>query len=308
MHIQTLNKWRHSHQFHRSDERAEKNTRRVILITIVMMLAEIIAGTAFGSMALLADGWHMGTHAIALGITAFAYSYARRNADNPRYSFGTGKVGILGGYTSAVVLAVVAFLMAAESVKRIFSPIEIKFNEAILVALLGLIVNIISAYLLKGGNAYASREHHHDHNLKAAYFHVLADTLTSVLAVIALLAGKTFGWVRMDPFMGIVGAVLIFRWAYGLLRDSGRILLDRGMKNKKTTEIQIKIESDADNRVCDLHIWPLGANRYAAIISIVTHFPKPPEHYKTLLAEYDELEHITIEVNKADSKSCVIQP
>ena len=310
MHIHTLHKWQHAHQFHVDDGHAERNTKRVILLTVVMMVAEIIAGLVFGSMALLADGWHMGTHAIALGITAFAYYYARRNADNPRYSFGTGKVGVLGGFASAVVLAVVAFLMVVESAKRLIFPVEILFNEAIFVAVLGLIVNIISAYMLQGGHSH-SHEHdpdqgrHRDHNLRSAYFHVLADALTSLLAIIALFAGKTFGWIWMDPFMGIVGAILIARWAHGLLRDSGKILLDRGMKLEKMEGILTTIESDSDNRVCDFHIWPLGSGRYAAILSIVTHFPKPPEHYKSLLAGYDELEHLTIEVNEAESSPCL---
>lgn len=312
MHIHNLHKWQHSHHFQVDNGHAERNTRRVILLTVLMMFAEIAAGIAFGSMALLADGWHMGTHAIALGITVFAYHYARRHADNPRYSFGTGKVGVLGGFTSAVILAVVAFLMVLESGKRLIFPVQIQFNEAIAVAVLGLIINIISAFLLQGGHRHAHKHegnhaHPHDHNLKAAYLHVLADALTSLLAIIALLTGKAFGWVWMDPVMGIVGALLIARWSYGLLRETGNILLDGGVKKDKVKAIRSIIETNSDNRVSDLHIWPLGSHSFAAAISIVTHFPKPPEYYKELLNGFDELKHVTIEVNEVDGDPCLTE-
>ncbi len=313
MHIYNLHQWRHSHHFHVDDGYAERNTRRVILLTVSMMLIEITAGIAFGSMALLADGWHMGTHAIALGITAFAYFYARRHADNPQYSFGTGKVGVLGGFTSAVVLAMVAFIMVVESFKRFLFPVEIQFNQAIVVAAIGLIVNIISAYLLQGRHNHAHGHgadnlHKHDHNLRAAYLHVMADALTSLLAIVALFTGKAFGWVWMDPFMGIVGALLIARWSYGLLRDTGRILLDIGVKQEKMKGILSKIESDSDSRVSDIHIWPLGDNGFAVIISIVTHYPKPPEYYKGLLGGFKELKHVTVEVNEVGGDPCMVQP
>ncbi|MFC1824474.1 CDF family Co(II)/Ni(II) efflux transporter DmeF [Thermodesulfobacteriota bacterium] len=313
MHIYNLHQWKHSHSFHIDDGEGERNTRRVILLTVSMMVIEIIAGFVFGSMALLADGWHMGTHAFALGITAFAYAYARRHADNPRYSFGTGKVGVLGGFVSAILLAVVAFLMALESFKRFFFPINIQFNEAIAVAFLGLAVNMISAFLLQGGHRHthdpaAKGQHHHDHNLRAAYLHVLADALTSLLAIIALFTGKVFGWVWMDPMMGIVGAVLITRWAYGLLRDTSKILLDVGVRQETVNAILTTVESDSDNRVADIHIWPLGSEQFAAIISIVTHYPKSPEHYKDLLAGFSELKHLTVEVNDVDSDPCLETP
>jgi cation diffusion facilitator family transporter len=277
-----------------------------------MMVVEITAGFMYGSMALLADGWHMGTHAIALGITAFAYSYARRHANSPRYSFGTGKVGVLGGFASAVVLAVVAFLMAVESVKRVFSPIPIQFNEAITVAALGLVVNLVSALILHGRPAHqhthdSDRKLHRDHNLYAAYLHVIADALTSLLAIIALSAGKVFGWIWMDPVMGMVGAALITKWSYGLLRDTSKILLDAGVTQKTHSAILTTIESDSDNRVSDIHIWPLGSYHYAAIIALVTHYPKPPEHYKDLLAGFEDLEHVTIEVNECNGEPCLVQ-
>jgi len=210
MHTHHLQQWRHSHVFHVDDGQGELNTRLVILLTVVMMVVEITAGFICGSMALLADGWHMGTHAFGLGITAFAYSYARRHASNPRYSFGTGKIGVLGGFASAIVLVVVAFLMAVESVRRVFSPIAIQFNEAMMVAALGLVVNLVSALILHRRPEHPHRHNgergsHRDHNLYAAYLHVIADALTSLLAIIALSAGKVFGWIWMDPVMGMVG-------------------------------------------------------------------------------------------------------
>ena len=312
MHIYNLHQWQHSHHFHVDDGHAERNTRRVILLTLLAMVVEILAGFAFGSMALLADGWHMGTHAIALGITAFAYYFARRHSDNPRYSFGTGKVGVLGGFTSAVILAVVALLVGVESIRRLFFPVEIHYTEAIIVASVGLVINIVSAFLLQGGHGHphkhdSDKSHHHDHNLRAAYFHVLADALTSFLAIIALICGKALGWTYMDPLIGIVGALLIARWSYGLLRDTGAILLDSGVRSGKIREILSSIESDSDNKVSDIHVWPLGSHSFSAIISIVTHFPKPPEHYKDLLAGFEELKHITVEVNEMEGDPCVIR-
>jgi cation diffusion facilitator family transporter len=302
MKIYNLTRWHHNHDFHVTDRHSERRTFQVVALTLIMMFIEITAGILYGSMALLADGWHMGTHAGAIGITLFAYRYARKHAGSGRYTFGTGKVGVLGGYTSAVILAVVALLLAAESVRRIFLPVAIRFNEAILVAAAGLIVNLLSAFLLKG----KQRHHHrgkgpHDHNLKAAYLHVLADALTSLLAIIALLFGKTFGWIWMDPAMGITGSVVIFRWAFLLIRDTGGILLDSGIDSSLLNKIRKVIESGGDNRVTDLHIWKVGPGNTAAVISIAASSPRPPEHYKKLLEEFGELTHVTIEVNPADS-------
>jgi cation diffusion facilitator family transporter len=316
MHIHTLQKWKHRHRYNIEDGHGERNTRRVIALTLSMMIIEIAAGYLFGSMALLADGWHMGTHAVALGITAFAYFYARRHKDNPDYSFGTGKVGVLGGFTSAVVLAVIALLIGVESIQRLITPQPIRFNEAIAVAFVGLVVNVISAFLLQG-----KHHHHHDHghdhdhtnkfrdhNLRAAYFHVLADALTSLLAIIALFTGKAFGWIWMDPIMGIVGALIISRWSCGLLVDTGKVLLDRDVNQEAIAEIRSVIEADSDNRVSDLHVWRVGSHHLSAIVSIVTHYPKSPDHYKRLLADYDEIAHVTVEVNSCDSDPCLIQP
>lgn len=306
-----IDQWQHDHYFHIDNNRGENNTRRVMILTLVMMILEIIAGMAFGSMALLADGWHMGTHAAALGIATFAYVFARRHKDNPAYTFGTGKVGVLGGFASAVVLAVVALLMVLESSHRFLSPIEIHFNEAIAVAILGLVINLISALMLRGSHddhhhhhdKHSNVSHQHDHNLRAAYLHVLADALTSILAIFALLTGKMLGWIWMDPVMGIVGAALIIRWSIGLLRDTSRILLD-GTDQQQVEAIRQKIESEADNSVTDLHLWQVGADRYAAIISIFTHYPKDPEHYKGMLKEFHELEHVSIEINPCRDEEC----
>ena len=311
MHIYNLESWKHSHRFTIGDDQGLRKTKQVILLTLTMMVIEIAAGILFGSMALLADGWHMGTHAAALGITAVAYHFARRHADNPKYTFGTGKVGVLGGFTSAIVLAMVALLMAVESFERLLTPQPIRFDEAIVVAVTGLIVNLVSAYILRDRphthNHNHDHHHGHDYNLKAAYLHVLADALTSVLAIVALTTGKALGWIWMDPIMGVVGAAVIMRWSAGLLRDTGKILLDRDVSMETVATIYSTIEADSDNRVSDLHIWRIGNNQLAAIISIVTHFPKAPDHYKELLTPFKELAHITIEVNPCESEPCIVE-
>lgn len=288
----------------------------VIAITITMMVVEITSGFIFGSMALLADGWHMATHTIALGITLFAYSFSRKNIDNPRYSFGTGKVGVLGGFASAVSLAVVALFMIIESVERLFSPEDIHFNEAILVAVIGLVVNLVSAILLQGSGGHHHHHHHGhehshdhshghvDHNLKAAYMHVVADALTSFFAIIALLTGKFWGLNWLDPVMGIVGALVIVRWAYGLVKDTAGTLLDSGVEPALMERVKGIVEADRDNRVTDLHLWKLGGSQVSAIISLVTHYPQPPFYYKELLEGVEELEHITVEVNPAEGEPC----
>lgn len=318
MHIHTLDEWRHRHHFHIDTSRGERRARQVIVLTGAMMLMEVVAGYLFGSMALLADGWHMGTHAAALGITVFAYAHARRHADSPRYCFSTGKVGVLGGFGSAVVLAVIALLMGFESLTRFFDPVTIRFNEAIWVACLGLAVNVVCALMLHDGHAPAphhdhgdeshhgaGHEGHHDHNLKAAHLHVLADAMTSVLAIVALLAGKSFGWVWMDPLMGVVGGLVIGRWAYGLLRETGGILLDSDVSPERVAAIRRVLEGEADNRLADLHVWRLGSHHLAVIASIVTHFPKAPEHYKELLRGFDDIAHVTVEVHHCTGEPCL---
>lgn len=313
MHIHTLHKWQHAHTFTANNRKNEQKTFRVVVLTASMMLVEIAAGTLFGSMALLADGWHMGTHAAALGITLFAYRYASRHANNPRFTFGTGKISVLGGFTSAVVLQIVALLMAGEAVQRLLRPQPIQFGEAISVALLGLIINLISIRLLgnqhEHGTAHAQDEPHRhqatDHNLRAAYLHVLADALTSILAIAALLAGWLWDWVWMDAVMGIVGSLLITRWAIGLLRDTSHILLDAHPDQHLAEEVRTMLEGDADNRISDLHIWRVGEQASAAIVSLVTHYPRPVEHYRQLLDAVHELEHVTIEVNVCTDPPCL---
>jgi cation diffusion facilitator family transporter len=311
MHIHTLDNWKHSHDFAIVHEKGERRTIQVLVITLITMFAEIVAGKIFGSMALLADGWHMGTHVAAFALAIFAFHYAKRNATNPIFSFGTGKVSVLGGFASAVALAVVAVIMAFESVNRLYNPQEIHFNEAIAVAVFGLIINLICAFLLQDSHTHGhthghdDHEHHHDHNLKAAYMHVLADALTSLLAIIALFSGKYLGWGWLDPTMGIVGAAVITKWSYGLLKDTSSILLDQSISGQQKTKIQDAIEADSDNRVADIHIWKVGAAHYAAIISLVSHYSKSPDHYKNLLGGFTELSHVTVEVNQCDEKPCL---
>jgi cation diffusion facilitator family transporter len=296
--------WQHTHNYlPAGQERRERNTWRVIALTATMMVVEIVAGTVFNSMALLADGWHMASHASALGITAFAYAYARRHADDARYSFGTWKVGVLGGYSSAVVLAVIALLIAWESAGRLAEPRVISFDEAILVACVGLLVNLVSAYMLRdhhqeSAHGEAAHAHHHDHNLRGAYLHVLADALTSLFAIFALLTGKYFGWVWMDPLMGIVGSVIIGRWSYGLLRDTSRILLDGDVDAGAVGEVKAALEAESDDLVADLHLWRVGPRNLAAIVSLVTDEPRAPEHYKAIVAQRLGIAHVTVEVNR----------
>jgi cation diffusion facilitator family transporter len=305
----------HSHNYAADSSVAERRTRIVIAITATMMVVEIGAGMAFNSMALLADGWHMSTHVAAFLIAALAYHFSRRHARDPRYSFGTGKMGVLGGFASAVVLFVVAFLMAGESAHRFFAPMPIQFNQAIAVAVIGLVVNLVCALIFKeahhhhhhGGGPGHHHEggpgdpghHHHDLNLRAAYIHVLADALTSVTAIVALIAGKYFGWSWLDPVMGIVGSVVVSVWAYGLVRDTSGILLDRTPESSDLPdEIRRAVESDGNSRVTDLHVWQVSAGKFAAIVSIVGSAPKPAEAYRELFREHEELVHVTVEVQR----------
>jgi cation diffusion facilitator family transporter len=300
MHLNELDHWQHDHSFG-TDVRthAERRTQWVVALTFTMMVVEIAAGILFGSMALLADGWHMGTHAAALGVAAFAYAYARGHARDPRYSFGTGKVGALAGFASAVGLAVVALMVLGESLLRLASPVAIRFDEAIAVAALGLVVNVSCALLLREqeDHPHGQGTHpHHDHNLRAAYLHVLADGLTSVLAIFALGTGKLLGWTWMDPLMGIAGAIVIARWSRALLRDTSRVLLDAEVAEDRRHAIRAAIESEAENRVADLHLWRVGPRHLAAIVSVVTHDPRDPAHYKRILEPFRDLVHVTVEV------------
>jgi len=300
----------HAHVFlGDAHERNERRTWLVISLTATMMVVEITAGYAYGSMALIADGWHMSTHAAAMLIAALAYLYARRHASNPRFTFGTGKLGDLGGFASAVVLALIALLIGWESVQRFRSPVPIDFQMAIGVAVIGLVVNLLSAWLLRDDHHHGhGQDHHHGHghhrrggdnNLRAAYLHVLADALTSVLAIGALLGGSLYGWLWLDPAMGIVGALVIARWSWGLIRDAGSVLVDyMPPAEDLPQEIRGAIENDVD-RITDLHVWQLGPGHHGAIVSIVTAHPEAPSHYRAKLAHIHDLSHVTVEVEPA---------
>ncbi|MFN7277549.1 MAG: CDF family Co(II)/Ni(II) efflux transporter DmeF [Betaproteobacteria bacterium] len=298
---------------------AERRAKAVFALTVITMLVELVAGWLTGSMALTADGWLMGSHAAALGISAFAYTFARRHALSERFSFGTGKVGALAGFSSALLLAVVAVLMAVESAGRLLQPVGVRFDEAIVVAVIGLAVNVASALLLAGPGAYHGRSshdhnaghghrhphvHHHDHNLRAAYLHVIADALTSVLAIAALLAGRFRGWVWLDPAVAIAASMLIGWWAWGLLRVTGGVLLDAEDEGALRSEIVRRIEADADNVVADLRLWNIGGESRALILSVATHRPRSAEHYKALLRDVEGLGHVTVEVFLCTDEPC----
>jgi cation diffusion facilitator family transporter len=279
-------------------------------ITAATMVVEIWAGWWFNSMALLADGWHMSSHAFAIGLSAFAYVAARRYASDSRFAFGTWKIEVLAGYTSAVFLLGIAAMMTFASIERIVVPQAIQFREAIAVAVIGLIVNIVCALILgraENHHAHSSdhgHEHHHYHdlNLRSAYLHVIADAATSVLAIVALVGGMAFGWNWLDPIMGIVGAVLVARWAWGLLRDTGRVLLDREMDHPVASEIRdvvTPLDPSKSTRITDLHLWRVGKAKYARILSLVTHDAElTPARIKRGLSEHDKLAHVTVEINQ----------
>jgi cation diffusion facilitator family transporter len=294
--------------------RNEKRVWLVIALTASMMVIEIVGGAIYGSMALMADGWHMATHAAALMISAVAYLYARRHARDRRFTFGTGKLGDLAGFASAVVLGIVALLIGWESLLRLANPVPISFNQAILVAVVGLAVNLISAWLLRedhGHHHHHGHSHGHDHdhghghvhgqdnNLRAAYLHVLADALTSVLAIVALVVGSFNGWVWADPLMGVVGALVIARWSIGLMRQSGGVLLDTVPEDGQLAGAIRSALSGEGGTITDLHVWQVGPGHHAAIIALVCPRPKAPSHYKALLADIRQLSHVTVEVQPA---------
>jgi len=301
-------------------DRNERRTWLVIVITATMMVIEIVAGTWFGSMALVADGWHMSTHAAAMLIAALAYRYARKNAHNPRFTFGTGKLGDLAGFASAIVLGLIALLIGWESLQRFYAPVAIDFSQAIVVAVLGLGVNLVCAWLLREDHSHADHHHgshhhghhhhgHHDHghahatdnNLRAAYLHVLADALTSILAIVALVLGSLYGWNWMDPAMGIVGGIVIARWSWGLITHTGAVLLDYVPAGEDLPdEIRDALEAEGD-RITDLHVWQLGPGHHGAIVSLSSLAPQPPATYREKLAHIHDLSHLTIEVEQAAS-------
>ncbi|CAH1604538.1 Putative transporter [Vibrio jasicida] len=297
----------HSHDFVSHNQKGEKRTLYVLILTVTTMVVEIAAGTMFGSMALLADGWHMGTHAAAFCITLFAYRYAKQNAHNDRFSFGTGKVSVLGGFTSAIALGIVALMMMVESIHRLFNPESIQFNEAIMVAVIGLVVNLASMLLLQDHHHHGhdhhdhhghDHEHHHDHNLTAAYFHVLADTLTSLLAIVALIVGKFYGWVWLDAMMGIVGAVVIGKWTLGLMKQTAPVLLDESIDKNYRKEIRKSLDPYAE--VVDLHIWKVSGHHYSAAIALKNKSDKTQDEFKQILAKFDKIHHLTLEVQTTE--------
>ncbi|MCC6532290.1 MAG: CDF family Co(II)/Ni(II) efflux transporter DmeF [Burkholderiales bacterium] len=300
----SLSRWRQPHDFrHAREGAAEKRLRWVIAITVVTMVAELAGGYVFGSMALIADGWHMGSHAAALSISVMGYVAARYFVGHVHFTFGTGKIGPLTAYTSAMLLGAVAIVMAIQSVQRLISPIAVHFDEALAVATVGLLVNIVCAWLLRErhahGHGHARHAHHHDQNLAAAYLHVLADALTSLLAIAALLGGKLFGWVALDAAMGLVGAVVIAQWSIGLARRSGRVLLDAEDTGPLTERVRDLLEA-GDARVADLHLWRVGLDAYACIATVVTREAVSADTLKARLAQVDEIRHVTIEVNRCE--------
>ena len=306
----------HDHFFLGSNhQRNERKVWLVIALTASMMLVEIVAGTLYGSMALVADGWHMSTHAGAMLIAVLAYHFARRHAGNPRFTFGTGKLGDLAGFVSAIVLALIALLIGWESLVRLTQPLHIDFNQAIAVAVVGLGVNLVCAWLLKDDHAHHhhhGHEHHHsndehhapgkgrDNNLRAAYLHVLADALTSVLAIVALLVGRSYGWLWADPAMGVVGALVIARWSWGLIRDSGSVLLDAAAEGQDVRQEIREAMAPTGSQVTDLHVWQVGPGHFAAIVSLMAREPREPAAYKALLAHIHELSHVTVEVQRGN--------
>ncbi|MGE5155194.1 MAG: CDF family Co(II)/Ni(II) efflux transporter DmeF [Bdellovibrio bacteriovorus] len=304
----TLENGQHSHVFDEGNPLAERNTRWVVWLTATMMVAEIAGGWVFNSMALLADGWHMSSHALALGLSVVAYAAARRYAQDPRFAFGTWKIEILGGYTSAVFLVGVAGLMLHQSVERLLAPTPIHYDQAIGIAVLGLLVNLVCAWLLKDGHGH-DHHHHHDHdghghhhhdlNLRSAYLHVLADAATSVLAIVALFGGKLWAAAWLDPVMGIVGAALVSIWAYGLLRDTSRVLIDAEMDRPVVAEIREVVAGlPVAAEIADLHVWRVGKDKYACILSLAVSEPIEPDAVRRALGVHEELVHITVEVNR----------
>lgn len=310
MHSHSIQDWQHDHVFlGQHHDRHERRTWLVVALTSAMMVAEIVGGTLFGSMALLADGWHMATHAAALGIAGLAYLLARRNARNPRFTLGTGKFGDLAAFASAIILGMIALSIGYELIVRLLHPVAIQFEEAIIIAIVGLGVNVVSALLLR--HDHGDHDHHHhdndnhhhaqadDQNHRAAYVHVLADALTSVLAIGGLAAAATFGWTWIDPAVGLIGAAVILSWTVSLLRSAGRVLVDAVSDPKLAERIRARIETGGD-RISDLHLWQVGPGHTAVILSVVAHEPEPPAAYKQKLVGLAGLSHVTVEVQHCD--------
>lgn len=301
---------RHSHQFDQGNPLAQKRILMATLLTAVMMILEIMGGWVFNSMALLADGWHMSSHVLALGLAYFAYRMARHYAHDQRFSFGTWKIEILAGYSSAILLMVVALLMAIQSLERLFNPVTIHFNEAIPIAIVGLLVNLICAWLLHQGghddHHHHSHSHHHeahqhahhDLNQKAAFLHVVADAVTSVLAIIALCAAKYFGWNFLDALLGVVGAVLVAKWSWGLMQETGKTLLDAEMGHPVVEEIREVIARFPQVDITDLHVWKVGKGKFSCIVGLETTLTDlNPDQVKAALAIHEEIVHASVEIH-----------
>jgi len=307
MHNHGMSVLEHDHVFNQDQQRAgEKRTLLIVVLTAVMMVVEISAGLIYGSMALLADGLHMASHTTALGLAVFAYVISRRLAADPRFSFGVGKINSLAGFASAVMLLGFALVMVIESTDRLMNPLSIAFDQALIVAVVGLVVNGVSAWVLAstphehGHDHGPTHEHHgHDHNLRGAYLHVIADAVTSLLAIVALLAGKYMGAGWLDPVMGIVGATLVARWSYGLIRETSRVLLDNQTAKHHLDELREAIEGHSSDRVTDLHLWSIGHGISAAEIVVVSDEPMPPNHYKALIPSELRIVHSTVEVHRS---------
>jgi cation diffusion facilitator family transporter len=307
--LNTIEHHCHSPRLDAGNPLAERGIRRALWLTAFMMVVEIAGGWWFNSMAVLADGWHMSSHALALGLSAFAYSFARRQARHRMYAFGTWKVEVLGGYTSAILLLAVAALMVFQSVQRLLTPMEIHYREAIVIAVVGLAVNLVCAYWLRGSHHGHDDAHVHDHahehqhadmNVRSAYVHVVADAATSVLAIVALVGGLLWGFAWLDPVMGLVGAALVSVWAFGLLRDSGRILLDAEMDAPVVAEVREAIERGAvPATITDLHVWRVGREKYAVMVTIATSSDEGAEYFRRALRVHEELAHVTVEVTKS---------
>ncbi|WP_373388879.1 CDF family Co(II)/Ni(II) efflux transporter DmeF [Pseudomonas alcaligenes] len=297
-------RWRSEHRYRPLASGAERQAWLVTALTGATMLVEVVAGYWFNSMALLADGWHMASHTLAIGLSALAYLLARRYADDPRFAFGTWKIEVLAGFASAVLLVAVVASMLFESLWRLWSPQAIAFDQALAVAVLGLLVNLLSAWLLHDGQGHAHHDHDHGHghgedlNRKAAFLHVLTDALTSVAAILALLGGKWLGWHWLDPLMGVLGALVIGLWVKGLLLQTGKVLLDREMDSPLVQRVRGHLEGLDDTEVLDLHLWRVGSAQYACIIHLVTHGGASADHYKAQLASFPQLVHVTVEVNR----------
>ena len=311
MNSDDLSDWTHDHAFDSNSEVAERSTRLVMWITVVTMFVEILAGWAFNSMSLLADGWHMSSHALAIGLSAMAYAAARTYANDPRFAFGTWKIEILAGFASALFLLGVALAMVIGSLERLISPQAIQFEEAIIVGVLGLAVNLVCAYILGQAHhqhdhahdhshpAHEHHPHHHDLNLKSAYFHVVADAFTSVLAIVALVGGWLYGWAWLDPVMGIVGAVLVALWAKSLILETAKVLLDREMDHPVVQEIKDAVQADGQTRVTDLHVWRVGKKVYSCALTAVTQDAQlTPNMLRERLAVHEEIIHSTIELHQ----------